>query len=255
MRGTDYRQGDYRVVADRLRPAAEQLVGWCAPGAGDLVVDVAAGSGNVSLLCAARGARAVAVDRVVEQLRLGRTGSPAGVRWVVGDAHGLPLRDGIAAAALSTFGVIYADRPEVAVSELGRVCRSGGTIGLTAWAAGGSQEQSAEVFTQMLPTPDTHDHIALWGAAEPIAERLASVADSVEVRTGELTASFASVDAWWSAQVTTAPRIVTARQQLSPAAFEELGRQLREVARSFGRQDADGFVLRDSYLLARGRAR
>lgn len=43
----DYRQGDYRVVAERLRPASAQLVEWCAPAAGGLVVDVGAGSGWV----------------------------------------------------------------------------------------------------------------------------------------------------------------------------------------------------------------
>lgn len=39
---TDYSQGDYRVVAQRLLPAAQELVDAAAPAAGNLVVDAAA---------------------------------------------------------------------------------------------------------------------------------------------------------------------------------------------------------------------
>lgn len=81
MDKVDYRKGDYRAVADRLRPAAELVVEWCAPQPGHLVVDVAAGSGNVARLCAARAARVVAVDRVREQLLLGRQDADP-ISWV-----------------------------------------------------------------------------------------------------------------------------------------------------------------------------
>jgi SAM-dependent methyltransferase len=251
----DYRQGDYRAVADRLRPAAEQLVGWCSPGAGDLVVDVAAGSGNVARLCADRGADVVAVDLVVEQLLLGREPGD-GVGWVAGDAHALPVRDGVAAAALSTFGVIYAGRPDDAVRELARVCAPGGRIGLTAWPAGGYQEAAATALRDALgQDAGGHDHIAVWGTADRVAARLAAVADDVDVRTGELVATFPSVDAWWSSRSATTPSIVSARQHLDDAAFDALGRRHREIARECGDQDGDGFVLRDAYLVALARVR
>lgn len=55
----DYRQGDYRTVAERLLPAARRLVDGSAPARAERVVDVAAGSGNVAHLCRARPGRTV----------------------------------------------------------------------------------------------------------------------------------------------------------------------------------------------------
>jgi SAM-dependent methyltransferase len=249
--GVDYREGDYREVADRLRPAAEQLVTWCAPVPYSLVVDVAAGTGNVSKLCTAYGAEAVAVDVVVEQLALGREVGDS-ISWVAGDATALPLRDGVAAAALSTFGVIYAARPDDAVRELARVVVPNGRIGLTAWPEGGYQQAASDLLRSGADGPD---HIAVWGTAARITEHLGAVADEIEVRTGELTATFASVDAWWESRSTTTPSIVSARRGLDDDAFDELGRRYRELAREFGTTTDDRFVLSDSYLVALARVR
>jgi SAM-dependent methyltransferase len=249
---TDYRQGDYRVVADRLRPASAQLVGWAAPAAGDLVVDVGAGSGNLARLCAARGARAVAVDRVREQLLLG-AGEGPGVDWLTGDARALPLRDRVADAALSVFALIYAEQPDLAVAELGRVTRPGGLIGLTAWPADGYQQAFTQLLVEYADVPPAHDHLAVWGGVGRIRQMLSPVADDVEVRTGELVGRWASVDAWWREREQTPP-IAGPRSRLDAEEYDELGRRMREIAGEFGEQGED-FVLRDTYLLALGRRR
>ncbi|MFP5220383.1 MAG: class I SAM-dependent methyltransferase [Actinomycetes bacterium] len=255
MGTVDFRQGDYRTVADRLRPAAEQLVAWCAPGPGELVVDIAAGNGNVARQCAERGADVVAVDLVLELLRLGREDGP-GVDWIAGDAHALPLRDGVAELALSTFGVIYADRPGDAVRELGRVCRSGGRIGLATWPKGGYQEGAAVALREVAGVDNGgHDHIAVWGDAEQIEARLAAVADDVEVREGALDATFPSLTEWWRSRSTTTPSIVSAMSRLDEDGRAALAQRYLDVAAECGSQTDDGFTLHDTYLVALARVR
>ena len=250
---TDYSLGDYRVVAKRLLPAAQELVDRCAPGSGDLVVDVAAGTGNVARLCAERGATVLATDLSPDQLRLGRTGDDAGLSWVAADEHELPLRSGVADAALSTFGLIYAEQPGIAVAEMARVCRPGAVLGLTAWRADGYQKAFATLLRETLSMQVTHDFLVVWGDEDAIAQQLAPVADDVEVSAGELVDRFASVDAWWQAREASPP-MANARSQLDDDGYAELGRRMRGLAQEFG-EHGEEFVLHDQYLVAVARVR
>ena len=250
---TDYSQGDYRVVAKRLLPAAQELVTAAAPTTGQLVVDVAAGTGNVARLCPARGARVVATDLSPDQLRLGREDPDPCIDWVVGDAIALPLRDDLADGALSTFGLIYAEQPRAAVAEMARVCRPGGTIGLTAWLADGYQQAFAALLRETLQLVVTHDCRAGWGTPDAIGRQLAPVADEVDVREHELVDRFDSVDGWWRAREASPP-MANARSKLDDAGYAQLGERMRGLAQEFGEHD-DGFVLRDRYLVALARVR
>ena len=251
----DYTKGDYRVVAERLLPAARRLVDRCAPRAGQRVVDVAAGSGNVARLCRARGAAVVAVDLEVEQLRLGRERGD-GTGWVAGDAAALPLQDGCADQVLSTFGLIFAPDPARAVEQAARVCRSGGVLGLATWAGHHLQRAQYDVMSRVLPElRGGHDPLATWGSEAAVAERLGPVAADVTVERGVLTRTYASVDAWWEDRSRTAPPVVTARQHLDDEAFAGLGEQMRAAVRPFARPADGGVELDDAYLLVVARLR
>lgn len=251
----DYTKGDYRTVAERLLPAARRLVELCAPDAGQQVVDVAAGSGNVAHLCRARGARVVAVDREVEQLRLGRR-EDDGIGWVVGDAVALPLADDCADQVLSTFGLIFAPEPARAVEQAARVCRSGGVLGLATWSGHHLQRAQYDVMTAFLPDlRGGHDPLATWGSESAVAEQLRHVADDVTVERGALTRTYASIDAWWEDRSRTAPPVVTARQHLSDQDFVGLGKRLRSAVQPFARPTDGGVQLDDEYLLVVARIR
>jgi 2-polyprenyl-3-methyl-5-hydroxy-6-metoxy-1,4-benzoquinol methylase len=61
--------GDYRELARQFEPAAVALVEACGVGPGMEVLDVTAGTGNLAVAAARRGARVVASDltpRMVE---------------------------------------------------------------------------------------------------------------------------------------------------------------------------------------------
>ena len=128
--------GDYHEFARRwLWGFGQKLVEACGIGPGQRVLDVAAGTGNVAIRAALTGAEVVASDLTPENFEAGRREAAAqGVRleWVQADAEALPFADGEFDVVTSAFGAVLASNHQVVADELLRVCRPGGTIGLTA---------------------------------------------------------------------------------------------------------------------------
>ena len=132
--------GDYSAIGTTLQSTGESLAEAVDIGAGELVLDVAAGNGNAALAAARRGGLVTATDYVDELL--GRAGDRASadglaIELVTADAEHLPFDDGAFDVVLSTFGVMFAPQPEVAAAELLRVTRPGGRIGLANWTPDG----------------------------------------------------------------------------------------------------------------------
>jgi ubiquinone/menaquinone biosynthesis C-methylase UbiE len=157
----------------------------CAISAGQEVLDVAAGSGNLAVLAAREGAAVVASDLTPAMLELGRMrteGERLGVEWVEADAEALPFEDERFDCAASVFGAMFAPRPEVAARELVRVVRPGGTIGMANWTPAGFSGQWFQVaagygppFPEDLPTPIE------WGREEIVREPFEGLAVSIRI--------------------------------------------------------------------------
>ena len=101
--------GDYPTIARHILPASRSLVDACAISAGQEVLDVAAGNGNLALLAAEEGADVVASDISPGQVELGRARTEAeavDVAWVVPDEEDLPFADDRFDCAASVFGVM-----------------------------------------------------------------------------------------------------------------------------------------------------
>ena len=151
----DWGAGEYERTAERLTPAADVAVEALGPLAGKRVVDVGCGTGNAALAAARAGARAVGIDlseRLVDVAR-GRTAAEGlDAEFAVGDATALPVADGSFDAAVSVFGVIFAEA-EAAARELLRVVRPGGRIVLTTWTTAGPNPKVMEVVREALEAP------------------------------------------------------------------------------------------------------
>jgi ubiquinone/menaquinone biosynthesis C-methylase UbiE len=108
---------------------------------GERVLDVGCGTRNAALAAARRGANVTGVDIVAAALEHahqrfsveGLTGS-----FVEAEAESLPFSNESFDVVLSTFGVMFAPDQEKVASELLRVCRSGGRIGLANWIPEGT---------------------------------------------------------------------------------------------------------------------
>lgn len=82
------------------------------------------------------GAEVTGLDIAPGMLELARAKPGAdAIRLDLGDVRSLPYEDASFDIVASNFGLIFAPEPEVVASELARVSRAGGRLGLTAWKA------------------------------------------------------------------------------------------------------------------------
>jgi SAM-dependent methyltransferase len=159
--------GDYRPVAELLRPGAETLVERLAIEAGERVLDVATGSGNVALAAARRGARVLGIDLTPEYLALARARvaeEDLPVELREGDAEDLDVGDEAFDVVTSTFGAQFAPRHARVATEMVRACRIGGRIGMGNWTPSSwTAEFQAILNAYFPPAPDFVGDAMRWG--------------------------------------------------------------------------------------------
>ena len=116
-------------------PAAH-LVKHAGVRAGQRVLDVACGTGVVALTAARTGAQVCALDLSPVLIEHGKGHAAlAGVQieFNEGDVEALPYADASFDIVLSQFGHMFAPRPDVAVAEMLRVLKPGGTVAFSTW--------------------------------------------------------------------------------------------------------------------------
>ena len=128
--------GDYAVIGTTLQIVGERLCEAVDLRSNHRVLDVAAGNGNATLAAARRFAYVISTDYVSSLLERGRERAKAERLPIVfqeADAEALTFEDASFDVVLSTFGVMFTPNQELAASELMRVCRKGGKIGMANW--------------------------------------------------------------------------------------------------------------------------
>jgi ubiquinone/menaquinone biosynthesis C-methylase UbiE len=167
--------GDYHAFATTaLWDFGPILVEACGISQGQRVLDVAAGTGNVAIRAAEAGAVVVASDLTPENFEAGRREARAHgveIEWVEADAEALPFADSEFDVVTSSFGAIFAPDHEAVAKELVRVCRPGGTIGLSALIPTAAALEMFELMTRYAPVPLVGDESPLlWGNETHVRE-------------------------------------------------------------------------------------
>jgi ubiquinone/menaquinone biosynthesis C-methylase UbiE len=176
--------GDYAVVGTTLQIVGEQLAEDMDLRAGQTVLDIAAGNGNATLAAARRWCHVTSTDYVEALLARGRKRAEAeglSVAFQQADAEDLPFADGAFDAVLSTFGAMFSPDHGRTASEMLRVCRSGGRIGLANWTPNGFVGQMFKTIGKHLPPPAGVKSPALWGTAECIENAFRAEAWSIAI--------------------------------------------------------------------------
>lgn len=161
--------GDYAVVGTTLQIVGEQLAEALDLRAGQKVLDIAAGNGNATLAAARRWCEVTSTDYVESLLARARQRAEAEglkVNFQKADAEALPFADSSFDAVLSTFGGMFSPDQGRTASEMLRVCRSGGCIGLANWTPEGFIGQMFKTIGKHVPPPAGLKSPALWGTAE-----------------------------------------------------------------------------------------
>jgi SAM-dependent methyltransferase len=176
--------GDYAIIGTTLQIVGESLAETADVRAGERVLDVAAGNGNATLAAARRFAQVTSTDYAPTLLDKGRERARAeglAVRFLDADVEELPFADGSFDVVLSTFGAMFApDHPRVA-SEMLRVTRGGGRIGMANWTPDGFIGRLFKVIGAHVAPPAGVKPPSLWGREDYLRELFGAQAAAVRV--------------------------------------------------------------------------
>lgn len=250
--------GDYRRIAELILPVSRALVDACAISAGQEVLDVAAGNGNLTVLAGEEGASVVASDFSPAQVELGRARTAAeglDVEWVVADAEDLPFEDDRFDCVASVFGAMFAPRPEVVARELFRVVLPGGTVGMANWGPYGSQGDLFALQNKFAPPlPEGVPWPFDWGVEETVQERLGPYASSLRLERQTVRFAFESFEKAMQTFGSAGPSVAQ-REQMSPESLQEMGAGAFEVVQRHNKATDGAIALDAEYLQVVARKR
>ena len=174
--------GDYAVVGTTLQIIGETLAEAVDIRAGERVLDVAAGNGNVTLAAARRFANVTSTDYVPALLDKGRERAQAeglNVRFLEADVENLPFTDASFDVVVSTLGSMFAPDHVRTAREMMRVLRSGGRIGLASWTPQGFIGRLFKTIGAHVPPPAGVKSPALWGTEAHMQELFGDQAQEI----------------------------------------------------------------------------
>lgn len=191
--------GDYAAVGTTIQIVGENLCEALDVHAGETLLDVAAGNGNVSLAAARRFCDVTSTDYVESLLERGRKRAEANglpIEFRLADAEDLPFESDSFDVVTSSFGVMFTADQQAAADELVRVCKPGGRIGLANWTPGGLVGQLFKTIGSFVPPPAGVRSPVAWGTQERIAELFSRDVKTIEIESRTFTFRFHSPEHW-----------------------------------------------------------
>ena len=243
--------GDYALIGTTLQIVGEDLCEALDVRSGQKVLDVAAGNGNVSLAAARRWCDVTSTDYVAALLERGRTRASAEgltMAFREADAEALPFQDGSYDVVVSTFGVMFTPDQDAAASEMVRVCKSGGKIGLANWTPEGFIGQLFKTIGKHMPPPPGARSPALWGTRARIAELFEPHASSIKTAQRDFVFRYRSPQHWLDVFRTYYGPLLKTFAALEASAQAALENDLKALIGQFNRSGDGSMVVPSEYL-------
>lgn len=175
------------------------------------------------------------------------------VEWHEGDAEELAFGDGEFDAVLSQFAHIFAPRPEVALKQMLRVLRPGGTIAFSTWPPESLVGRTQEVRARYLPPPPiAMPSPDLWGDPGVVRHRLGNAVDEIVFDRDAVRFPALSPQQYRLTIERTAGPITKLVETLAardPGRLQSFRREFDAAVAPYVRDN----VVRQEYLLTRGR--
>jgi ubiquinone/menaquinone biosynthesis C-methylase UbiE len=245
--------GDYDAIAELFGDVGAVVADAAAIEPGMTVLDVATGTGNAAIRAAQAGSQVIGLDPTPElfvDARRREALAGVSVEWVEGVAEALPFDDESFDRVLSTFGVMFAPRHDVAASELVRMCWPGGRIVLANWTPDGFFGRMIASLAGHLPAPPPPAPPTLWGDEAHVRALLGGqTLLAMERRSVDFVAE--SRDAMIADYERQFGPLVVAQQVLAPAAYDAVRADLHALVESFDAGDGEVRVAAE-YLLVVG---
>ncbi|MEY9234363.1 ubiquinone/menaquinone biosynthesis C-methylase UbiE [Bradyrhizobium japonicum] len=234
-----------------MQIVGEQLCEALDLRAGSKVLDVAAGNGNATLAAARRWCDVTSTDYVPALLKRGRERAAAEhlmVEFREADAEALPFADASYDVVLSTFGVMFTPDQDKAASELARVCKSGGKIGLANWTPQGFIGQLFKTIGRHVPPPAGVKSPALWGTPGRLEEMFGSQASEIAAEPRMFVFRYRSPEHWLEVFKSYYGPMLKAFAALEETGQAALRRDLMALLGEFNRADDGTVVVHSEYL-------
>ena len=244
----------FAPLASITTAPAARLVRHAGIRAGDRVLDVACGTGVVAVTAARLGAFVTGLDLTPELLAVACDNARvAGVHieFHEGDCERLPFDDAAFDVVLSQFGHIFAPRPDVALNEMLRVLKTGGTIAFSTWPPELFVGRMFALMSRYLPPPPPGvASPTLWGDPNIVRERLGGSVR--EVRFDRATMVVPSLSPQHHREITerTAGPVIKLVDTLgtaSPETLAEFRHEYEALATEYFRDN----TMRQGYLMTR----
>jgi len=243
--------GDYAIVGTTLQIVGESLCEALDLRAGQKVLDVAAGNGNVSLAAARRWCEVVSTDYVPALLERGRERAAAerlALEFREADAEALAFADASFDVVVSTFGVMFTPDHDKAAAELVRVCRPGGKIGLANWTSEGFIGQLFKTIGKHVPPPAGVKSPALWGSGARITELFGTQTTSIQLEQRNFVFRYRSAQHWIDVFKTYYGPLLKTFAALNFQAQAALTDDLFALIKRFNRSGDNTMVVPSEYL-------
>jgi SAM-dependent methyltransferase len=243
--------GDYSLIGTTLQIVGEQLCEALDLRAGQSVLDVAAGNGNVSLAAARRWCDVVATDYVPELLERARERARAErlpITFAEADAEALPFEDERFDVIVSTFGVMFTPNQERAANEMLRVCKPGGKIGLANWTPNGFIGSLFKTLAKHVPPPPKAKSPALWGTRDRLNELFSEHASLIVHEESEFVLRYRSPEHWLDVFKTYYGPLLKAFSTLPAEGQTQLQDDLLSLIARFNRAHDGTMVVPSEYL-------
>ncbi len=174
MKGA-WNAGDYGVFAKYMEPGAIEILNSWNLRKGDTFLDVACGSGQISIPASRAGLDVTGVDIATNSIEFAKTrASYEGLNAVFeeGDAESLRFENDTFDVVATIVGAMFAPQPEKVSLELLRVCKPGGRIRMVNWTPTGMVGEMFKAIGKVVPSPSNVAPPVLWGVEEMVEYRL-----------------------------------------------------------------------------------
>lgn len=243
--------GDFNAIARKTLPMSEALIDALDPRPGQRVLDIACGSGNAALIAARRECEVAGVDYVpalIERARLRAQAEGTDIDFRIADAQALPFADGSFDVVLSAIGVMFAPDQEKAASELLRVCRPAGRIGLASWLPEAFGGDFFAAHGRHVPPPEGMKPPSRWGTPAGLEALLGQAVVDMKSERRSFLGYFRSVADAVAFHCTYFGPTIRALQVLDAHGQERLRADLKAVFDRYNRAKDGTAVIEYEYL-------
>jgi SAM-dependent methyltransferase len=244
----------FAVLEHMTGSVAPRLVKFANVTPGAEVLDVGCGTGVVALTAARLGARVTGVDLTPELIAHAKENASLThleASFLQGDAEEIPLPDSKFDVVLSQFGHMFAPRPEVAVKEMLRVLKPGGTIAFATWPPELFVGRSFALMGKYAPAPPPGVSPPVqWGDPHIVRERLGAAVRDITFSRDRMSFPMLSPQhyrVFMEKNFGPAGKLLASLDASDPAKANALRREMEELATQYFEDN----ILKQDFLLTR----